>query len=94
VTLARNWDSLCLYAWRPHLYNPQLRHWLCRIAVPSLVVWGESDRIVTPEYGRGYAGLIPGAAFAPIAAAGHHPELERPQAFVELAARFIAAGPA
>ena len=60
VTLARNWDSLCLYAWRPHLYNPQLKHWLRRISVPTLVLWGASDRIVTPEYGRRYAGLIPG----------------------------------
>ena len=64
VRLARNWDSLCLYAWRPHMYNPQLRHWLRRIAVPTLVLWGASDRIVTPEYGRRYAALIPGARFA------------------------------
>jgi pimeloyl-ACP methyl ester carboxylesterase len=58
--------------------------------VPTLVMWGESDRIVTPEYGRGYAGLIPGARFATIGEAGHHPELEQPHAFVELVARFIA----
>ena len=66
IALARNWDSLCLYAWRPHMYNPQLKHWLHRIAVPTLVLWGASDRIVTPDYGRAYAGLIPGARFEPI----------------------------
>ena len=54
--LARNWDSLCLYAWRPHMYNPQLKHWLRRISVPSLVLWGASDRIVTPEYGSATPG--------------------------------------
>jgi pimeloyl-ACP methyl ester carboxylesterase len=90
VRLARNWDSLCLYAWRPHMYNPQLKHWLHRIAVPSLVLWGASDRIVTPEYGRGYAGLIPAAEFDIIEAAGHHPELEQPCAFVDRVARFLA----
>jgi pimeloyl-ACP methyl ester carboxylesterase len=89
VTLARNWDSLCLYAWRPHLYNPQLKQWLHRIAVPTLVLWGTSDRIVTPDYGRAYAGLIPGARFQTIEAAGHHPELEQPQAFVAAVARFL-----
>jgi pimeloyl-ACP methyl ester carboxylesterase len=89
VALARNWDALCLFAWRPHMYNPQLRHWLRRIAVPTLVLWGASDGIVTPEYGRRYAGLIPGAEFALIDAAGHHPELEQPQAFVERVARFL-----
>ncbi|HWB50036.1 MAG TPA: alpha/beta hydrolase [Stellaceae bacterium] len=92
VVLARNWDSLCLYAWRPHMYNPQLRHWLHRIAVPTLVLWGAGDRIVSPDYGRAYAGLIPGAVFALIDAAGHHPELEQPAAFVERVARFAAEG--
>jgi pimeloyl-ACP methyl ester carboxylesterase len=91
VTLARNWDSLCLYAWRPHLYNPQLKNWLHRISVPTLVPWGASDGIVSPDYGRVYAALIPGARFALIDAAGHHPELERPRAFVEQVARFLGA---
>jgi pimeloyl-ACP methyl ester carboxylesterase len=89
VALARNWDSLCLYAWRPHMYNPQLRHWLRRIAVPSLVLWGASDGIVTPEYGSRYAGLIPGARFALIENAGHHPELEQPRAFADAVTRFM-----
>ena len=89
VALARNWDALCLYAWRPHMYNPQLKHWLRRIAVPSLVLWGAGDGIVTPDYGRTYAGLIPGARFAAIEKAGHHPELEQPEAFVEHVTRFL-----
>jgi pimeloyl-ACP methyl ester carboxylesterase len=89
VLLARNWDALCLYAWRPHMYNPQLKHWLRRIAVPTLVLWGDSDRIVTPDYGRRYAALIPGARFEPIAGAGHHAELERPEAFVERVGAFL-----
>jgi pimeloyl-ACP methyl ester carboxylesterase len=82
ITLARNWDSLCLFAWKPHMYNPQLKQWLHRIEVPTRVIWGGSDRIVTPYYGRAYAGLIPGAAFTVIPEAGHHPELEQPDAFV------------
>ena len=89
VALAGNWDALCLYAWRPHMYNPQLKHWLRRISVPSLVLWGASDRIVTPDYGRAYAALIPGARFALIDEAGHHPELEQPGAFVDEVARFL-----
>jgi pimeloyl-ACP methyl ester carboxylesterase len=89
VALARNWDSLCLYAWRPHMYNPQLKYWLRRIAAPTLVLWGGSDRIVTPEYGRAYAALIPGAQFTRIDKAGHHPELEQPHAFVECVAGFL-----
>jgi pimeloyl-ACP methyl ester carboxylesterase len=89
VELARNWDSLCLFAWRPHMYNPQLKHWLRRIAAPTLVLWGASDRIVTPDYGRRYAALIPGARFELIERAGHHPELEKPEAFVDAVRRFM-----
>jgi pimeloyl-ACP methyl ester carboxylesterase len=73
------------------MYNPQLKHWLRRIAVPTLVVWGAFDGIVTPDYGRRYAALIPGARFEIIDAAGHHPELEQPAAFVSLVAEFLAA---
>ena len=90
VSLARNWDSLCLYGWKPHMYNPQLAVWLRRIAVPTLVLWGESDRIVTPDYGQAYARLIPGATFRVIPAAGHHPELEQPAEFVGAVASFFA----
>ena len=89
VTLARNWDALALYAWRPHMYNPQLKRWLRRIAAPSLVLWGAGDGIVTPAYGRAYAALIPGARFELVAEAGHHPELEQPAAFAEAVARFL-----
>lgn len=91
VSLARNWDSLCLYSWTPHMYNPRLKPWLRRIDVPTLVLWGESDGIVTPDYGRAYAGLIPGARFETIAQAGHHPELEQPGAFVDRVARLMEA---
>ncbi|MGD0430431.1 MAG: alpha/beta hydrolase [Acetobacteraceae bacterium] len=89
ITLARNWDSLCLFGWRPHMYNPQLRQWLHRIDVPTQVIWGESDRIVTPDYGRAYAALIPGATFTMIPEAGHHPELEQPDAFVAAISTFV-----
>jgi pimeloyl-ACP methyl ester carboxylesterase len=93
VALARSWDSLCLYAWRPHMYNPQLKGWLRRISLPTLVLWGASDRIVTPDYGRAYAGLIPGARFELIEDAGHHPELEQPRAFADAVVRFIGQTP-
>jgi len=50
------------------------------VSVPTLVVFGESDRIVTPAYGQAVARAIPGAEFAVIAAAGHLPHLEAPEA--------------
>jgi pimeloyl-ACP methyl ester carboxylesterase len=89
VVHARNWESLCLYAWHPYMFNPQLKQWLGRIRVPTLVLWGASDGVVTPQYGRTYAGLIPGATFELIDAAGHHPEAEQPEHFAERVAAFL-----
>jgi pimeloyl-ACP methyl ester carboxylesterase len=89
VVHARNREALCLYAWHPYMYNPQLPRWLGRIAVPTLLVWGASDGVVSPDYGRAYARLIPGSRFTLIEGAGHHPEIEQPGAFVERVAAFL-----
>ncbi|HWD57361.1 MAG TPA: alpha/beta hydrolase [Stellaceae bacterium] len=90
VIHARNWEALCLYAWHPYMYNPQLKHWLGRISVPTLVLWGDHDGIVTPDYGRAYAKLIRGAEFRLIESAGHHPAEEQPERFVEAVTGFLA----
>jgi len=89
VVHARNWESLCLYAWHPYMYNPQLKQWLGRISVPTLVLWGEHDGVVTPDYGRAYAKLIRSAEFQTIESAGHHPEAEQPERFVAAVAGFL-----
>lgn len=89
VIHARNREALCLYAWHPYMYNPQLPRWLGRINVPTLLIWGASDRVVSPEYGRAFAGMIPGARFELIERAGHHPEIEQPETFVDHVARFL-----
>lgn len=60
--------------------DPTLLGRLGALDVPTLVVWGASDRIQTPAYGRVVAGAIPGAAFAEIPEAGHLPHLEAPDA--------------
>lgn len=90
VVHARNREALCLYAWHPYMYNPQLPRWLGAVDVPTLVLWGESDGVVSPEYGRAFAGMIPGAQFEQIPRAGHHPEIEQPEAFADHIGRFLA----
>jgi pimeloyl-ACP methyl ester carboxylesterase len=89
VVYHREWESLCLYGWRPYMYNPRLRRWLGRISVPTLVLWGEGDQVVTPAYGRAYAAAIPGARFEAVAGAGHHPHVEQPEPFVGRLVAFL-----
>jgi pimeloyl-ACP methyl ester carboxylesterase len=89
VIHARNWEALCLYAWHPYMYNPQLKQWLGRISVPTLMLWGGQDGVVTPDYGRAYAKLIRGAEFKLIENAGHHPAEEQPERFVKAVMEFL-----
>ncbi|NAZ74328.1 alpha/beta fold hydrolase [Kineococcus sp. T13] len=60
--------------------DPTLLERLGAVAVPTLVAWGASDRIVTPAYGRAVARAVPGAQFVEVPAAGHLPHLENPEA--------------
>lgn len=89
VIHARNWEALCLYAWHPYMYNPQLKPWLARISAQTLVLWGDKDGVVTPDYGRAYARLIPGAQYQLIEGAGHHPEQEQPESFARAVLGFL-----
>jgi pimeloyl-ACP methyl ester carboxylesterase len=80
AVMARNRESTAHFAWNPYMYNPRLRHRLHRIRIPTLVLWGASDRFAPPDYGRRYCEAIPGAKFEEIAEAGHFPHIERPEA--------------
>ena len=77
--VARDREAAVLYGWRPFMHNPSLRHWLHRIKVPSLVVWGEQDRVVAPSYGAHLTQILQNARFSPVANAGHYPQIEQPE---------------
>ncbi|KQO62808.1 alpha/beta fold hydrolase [Curtobacterium sp. Leaf261] len=69
--------------------DPELLGRLGGVDVPVLVLWGASDRIGTPAYGRVVAGAIPGARFEVVERAGHLPHLERPDATFEVIDAFL-----
>ena len=89
TVIARNRETFARFCWEPYMHNPKLKHRLHRISAPTLLLWGENDGIVTPDYGKAYAGLIPGARFETIPQAGHFPHLENPQAFMQAFERFV-----
>ena len=90
LIMFRNREATALFAWSPYMYDPKLAGRLHRIHVPTLLLWGASDRIVSPDYGRAYGALIPGAQFELIEAAGHYPHLERPDLFAQKIVDFVA----
>ena len=77
-------------AWQPRLHDPQLRKWLHRIDVPTLIVWGEGDKIFPKPYGEAYHRLIKGSRLEVLPACGHIPQVEKADAFVDLFTRFAA----
>lgn len=89
LSIARSRESMCFLGWQPYMHNPSLRRWLTRIDVPTLVLWGAGDKVVTPDYGRAYASRIPGSVFEEIPDAGHYPHIERPGLFVDAVKRFL-----
>lgn len=74
--------ALGLYTWQPYMHNPKLPGRLHRIDIPTLFIWGESDGLVTPDYGRAFCAMVPGAEIVVIPEAGHAPQAEQPDAFV------------
>ena len=89
VEFFRNRETFALYAWEPYLHNPQLKHWLHRIKIPALFLWGASDGLVNPDYGRAYAQLLPDAEFDLIVEAGHAPHIEQPDHFTDRVQKFL-----
>jgi pimeloyl-ACP methyl ester carboxylesterase len=88
--IARNNESFARFCWEPYMHNPQLKHRLHRIGVPTLLVWGADDGIVTTSYGEAYSRLIPGAKLVVIPEAGHLPHLEQPERFMNHLRDFLA----
>jgi len=77
-------------AWQPRFHDPQLRKWLHRIDIPTLLVWGDSDKLFPREYGEDYQRLIKGSTLEVIPSCGHLPHVEKADRFVELFQRFAA----
>jgi pimeloyl-ACP methyl ester carboxylesterase len=79
---AANRSALAIYT-GGEMNDPTLAERLGGLEIPTLVLWGDSDRIAAPEYGRAYAQLIPKARFHVLTDAGHLPQVEQPDAVLQ-----------
>ena len=88
-----NMATMRVLAGEPYMHDPGLLGRLGEVSVPTLVLWGESDRIVTPGYGRALAAAIPGARFELLREAGHLPQIEQPEATFRAIDAFLGVSP-
>jgi len=88
ATRKANTETLYVYDSQKLGGDPKLQRRLCRVRIPVLVAWGESDRVVDQEYGRAYAQAFPNARFELIPEAGHLPQIEQPEHLLTLVRQF------
>ena len=79
--LVRNRSTVVRLAY-PHFVNPVLAKWLHRVNIPTLLIWGEHDGLVPPQFGKAYQQHIAHASLVVIPKAGHAPFEEQPDAFL------------
>jgi pimeloyl-ACP methyl ester carboxylesterase len=89
----RDMEMTAQLGWEPRLFGPRLAERLRWIDVPTVIVWGERDRIVPAVYAEEWAGPIKKADKVIIPDAGHYVHVERPRECAAAIARSAAAGP-
>ena len=77
-----------------HFYWPipdrDLQRRLYRITAPTLLMWGDADRVVPPIYADAFARGIHGARKVLVPGAGHFPHLEKTTEVLRTVASFLA----
>ena len=86
---AANFQALAVYTRKHGMADPKLRRRLGRVTIPALVIWGESDGVVSPDYGRAFARSFPNARFELIPQAGHMAQLEQPERLLQVVGEFV-----
>ncbi|HUB97364.1 MAG TPA: alpha/beta hydrolase [Stellaceae bacterium] len=89
-----NQRTVAMLAWQPRFHDPQMQRWLHRIRIPTLILWGDNDRMFPRAFGEAWAKSIPGARLEVLPRCGHLPIQEQPEQFASLVADFCTAAAA
>jgi pimeloyl-ACP methyl ester carboxylesterase len=88
--MQQNQVALQALAGDPYMHDPALLARLRQVRVPVLGIWGASDGVVTPAYGRAMLAAFPDSRFEVVPEAGHLPHLEQPARVAALLDPFLA----
>jgi pimeloyl-ACP methyl ester carboxylesterase len=78
--------------WQPRWFNPALERWLHRIKVPTLVVWGEDDKLLPRAYAEVWRNRVPDVRVGIIPQCGHLPHIEKLDVAAPLVLGFLSGG--
>jgi len=68
---------------------PSLSGRLGKIEAPTLIVWGEKDRMIPVRYAEKFQGEIKGSQLAIVKSSGHTPYFEKPEVFSDTVLAFL-----
>jgi len=88
VNAYRQMTTLASLAWNPS-YDPKLERRLARVTCPTLVIWGELDRLIPQVYGDTFYKLIPNSKLVKLTGTGHMPMFEQHEAWTQHIADFL-----
>jgi pimeloyl-ACP methyl ester carboxylesterase len=88
AAIVRGREALALFGWKPYMHNPRLKNWLHRIEIPSRLIWGAKDGVVSLGYAEAWRSRIAGATLDVVPNAGHYPHWEQPETFSARLAAF------
>jgi pimeloyl-ACP methyl ester carboxylesterase len=80
--------TLATLAWNPN-YDPKLERRLFRVKCPTLVIWGENDRLIPQVYGDALHKIIAGSKLVKLAGTGHMPMFEKHEEWTKEIADFL-----
>lgn len=87
--MLKNRFTATKFGWQPRWFDPHLEKWLHRIKLPTLVIWGEDDKIFPVAYAERWRELLPEARVVTLARCGHVPQLEQAQAVIAETRAFL-----
>ena len=70
--------------WKPYMHNRRLPSLLQEVQTPTLLVWGDDDRVVPLGVAQAYEQAMPHARLEVVADCGHLVDMEQPARLVEL----------
>jgi pimeloyl-ACP methyl ester carboxylesterase len=87
--MLKNRFTVAKLGWQPRWFNPDLEKWLHRIKLPSLIVWGDDDKIMPPANAALWQQRLPDARLVMLNACGHLPHVEQAPAVARHVREFL-----
>jgi pimeloyl-ACP methyl ester carboxylesterase len=80
-TLADNRKGFCIIKTAKAAQRHHVTQLLPKISVPTLLIWGEEDKITPPSTAEEFKRLLPHSTLLYLSACGHVAMMEKPEAF-------------